>query len=374
MRHDVIQWAAGRPSTKLISKETLNHPALIELVSGLDVYQHTPEAYRRAYQALGIDVINRVPLLNAPTPTPESEIRPHPTLPYNYGALGVYDTVMRHTYGCATPDDVWDLNVEALRYEDLLTPVPHPCEAEDIDRREAFIGDVGLYYPMLYTTLFMWAVEVLGWETFSLAAALDTDRFHDHFMVPCIAKSRAIVEKMARASDSPFVFVHDDLASATGPVFHPRWYDTCIFPHYPEIWKEVKRLGKKIIYVADGNMTLFLPKLVDAGVDGLMFESPATPTEAVIEHFGQSGRFFIGGISTSTLTLGSPQDVRKMVLDLYERAASYPGFCMASGGGLHGNVPLENLEAYFDARAEIGANPKDWRTCCSVANDDQARS
>ena len=61
-------------------------------------------------------------------------------------------------------------------------------------------------------------------------------------------------------------------------------------------------------------------------------------------------------------------------LDLYERAASYPGFCMASGGGLHGNVPLENLEAYFDARAEIGANPKDWRTCCSVANDDQARS
>ena len=374
MKNDVLDWADGRPVAKILSKETLNHRGLIEMVTGLDVYENTPQAYKRSYRALGIDIINRVPLTNAPEPTPEGEMRADDTLPVNYSALGVYDTFMRHTYLCPTPEAVWQLDMERLTYEDVLVPVPHPCRADDAGIRAQAIGETGLYYPMLYTTLFMWAVEVLGWETFSLAAALDTDRFHDHFMVPCIAKSRAIVEKMARASDSPFVFVHDDLASATGPVFHPRWYDTCIFPHYPEIWKEVKRLGKKIIYVADGNMTLFLPKLVDAGVDGLMFESPATPTEAVIEHFGQSGRFFIGGISTSTLTLGSPQDVRKMVLDLYERAASYPGFCMASGGGLHGNVPLENLEAYFDARAEIGANPKDWRTCCSVANDDQARS
>ena len=29
---------------------------------------------------------------------------------------------------------------------------------------------------------------------------------------------------------------------------------------------------------------------------------------------------------------------------------------MASGGGLHGNIPLANLEAYFDARAEVGAD------------------
>lgn len=366
MRGDVLEWANGKSTDKLVTKETLNHRELIELVSGLDVYQHTAEAYRRAYQALGIDIINRVPLENAPMPTPAGETRPHPSKPYNYAPLGVYDTVMRHTYPCATPEEVWDLDMSAVCYEDLLTPVPHPCTTADIQAREAFLGEVGLYYPMLYTTLFMWAVEVLGWNTFMIAAALEPERFHDHFLVPCIHKSAAIVAEMAQASDSPFVFVHDDLADARGPVFRPSWYEQTILPHYPQIFAEAKRLGKKVIYVADGNMTAFLPQLVEAGVDGLMFETPATPLEAVIEHFGQERRFFIGGIATQTLTFGTPDEIRRMVLDLVEQAGAYPGFAMASGGGLHGSVPLENLIAYLDARAAIGVTPVDWRMCCRV--------
>ena len=55
-----------------------------------------------------------------------------------------------------------------------------------------------------------------------------------------------------------------------------------------------------------------------------------------------------------------------MVLDLYERAGDRPGFGLRCCGGLHGDMPLENLAAYFDARAEIGATPGDWRTCCHV--------
>lgn len=366
MKQDVLKWANVEPTDKLVAKETLNHRELIESVSGLDVYQHTAEAYARAYQALGIDIINRVPLENAPPPTPPEQTRPHPSKPYHYAPLGVYDTVMRHTYPCEAPEDVWDLDVGALRYDDLLTPVPHPCTADDIRAREAAIGEVGLYYPMLYTTLFMWAVEVLGWNTFMLAAALEPDRFHEHILVPCVDKSAAIVAEMAQTSDSPFVYVHDDLADARGPVFRPSWYEQYILPHYPHIFAEVKRLGKKVIYVADGNMTAFLPQLIDAGVDGLMFETPATSLDAVIEHFGQEGRFFIGGIATETLTFGTTDEVRRMVLDLVKQAGSYPGFAMASGGGLHGNVPLGNLAEYFDARVEVGATEHGWRTSCHV--------
>jgi hypothetical protein len=363
MKQAVLDWANGEATRKIVSKETLNHRGLIEKVSGLDVYQRTPEAYQRAYQALGIDIINRVPLENAPLPTPTGETRPHPHLPYHCSALGVYDTVMRHTYACTTPEQVWNLDVEALRYEDLLTPVPHSCTADDIRIREHAIGNVGLYYPMLYTTLFMWAVEVLGWEVFMLAAALDPDRFHEHFLVPCARKSQAIIREMAHASNSPFVFVHDDLASATGPMFRPAWYKRYIFPHYPKIFGEAKRLGKKIILVADGNMTVFLPQLIEVGVDGLMFETPATPLDAVVEHFSAPGQFLIGGIDTRALTFGTTDEVRAMVQDL-EHVAHLPGFAIASGGGLHNNIPLANLETYFDARAELGVTPSDWRSCC----------
>jgi hypothetical protein len=349
-----------------VSKETLNHPGLVNLVSGLDVFCHTSEAYCRAYSALGIDIINRVPNCNAPAPTEPGQIRSHSARPYQYAHLGIYDTVMRHTYPCNTPEEVWDLDMDTVHYEDLLTPVPHPLTAGDVRCRQEIIGDQGLYYPMLYTTLFMWGVEVLGFEIFMLAATLEPARFHAHFLLPCVEKSKAVIREILQAADSPFLFFHDDLAGRTGPLFQPSWYDTYIFPHYEEIFAEAKQAGRKVIFVADGNMTVFLPRLLDVGVDGLMFENPATPLEQVIDHFGDPERFMIGGIDTVSLTTGRPEDVRHMVYDLMGKVDGIQGFALASCGGLHGNIPLANLEAYFDARSDVGATPKDWRTRCRV--------
>lgn len=366
MKNNVIKWSKGETSDKIVSKETLNHRDLIEMVSGLDVYKNTQDAFFRAYKALGIDIINRVPLNNAPEPTPQGISKPHKTLPYNYCSLGVYDTVMRHTYACKTPDDIWNLDMDALSYENLLVPVPHPCKRDDIQIRDKSIGQTGLYYPMLYTTLFMWAVEVLGWEVFMMAAALEPQRFYDYFLLPCVKKSKSIVAEMAESTDSPFVFVHDDLANSNGPMFDPKWYNDYVFLHYPDIFSRAKQLGKKIIFVADGNMEAFLPKLIESGVDGFMFENPATSLDVVIEYFGQSGKFLIGGIDTVKLTTATPDEVRQMVFDLAEKMANCPGFAISSCGGLHGNIPLANLEAYFDARVEIGATPKDWRNRCKV--------
>ncbi len=373
MRSDVIAWAGGLPTAKPVSKETLNHAGLIELVSGLNVYQHTAEAYRRAYQALGIDLVNRVPLANAPLPLAPGETRVHPSRPYHFAPLGVYDTAFRQSYPYASEEDLWGLDVNRLDYTDLVTPVPHPLDPADIQARQAALGEVGLYYPMLYTTLFMWPVEVLGWELFMTAAVSQPERFHSEFLVKFAAKSRALVQTIVRASNSPFLFVHDDLASAEGPIFRPAWYDRYLFPHYPEIWAEAKTLGKKIIFVADGDMTRFLGRLVESGVDGLMFETPATPLEAVSEHFGEQGQFLIGGISTRTLTFGSPTEIQRMVEQLCKRAGELPGFAMASGGGLHGSIPLENLEAYFDARARWGFNSRDWRTCARPKGESEGR-
>lgn len=361
MRDDVIQWAQGRPTAKLPSKETLNHPDLLRLVTGLDPYADTPTAFVRAYEALGIDIINRVPLTNAPPATPPGAARPLSDRPYTATALGVYDTFTRTRYAVTNPDDVWNLDVTDWRYEDLIVPVPHPCTADDVARREAALGPAGMYYPMLYTTLFMWPVEVLGWEVFLLAAIAEPDRFHEHVLVPCARHSRRIVETLAAASTGPFVFVHDDLADANGPIFPPAWYDEHIFPLYPIIFEPARRAGKKIVVVADGNMTAFLPRLVDAGVDGFMGENPATPIEACREHFGAPGRFYFGGIETARLTFGTPEDIARMVRDTAGRFADAPGFALSSCGGLHGNIPLDNLAAYFDARVDVAATPPDWR-------------
>lgn len=80
------------------------------------------------------------------------------------------------------------------------------------------------------------------------------------------------MEVRAGAEVDPVIVSRDD----HGPVFSPDWYDPYIFPRYSNLWKPVKDRGKKLIFVADGNMDLFLEKLKATGGDGVMLENPAT--------------------------------------------------------------------------------------------------
>lgn len=365
MKDDAKRWMKGLPAHKPVSKETLNHPKLVEMVSGLDVYENTPEAFLRAYEALGIDLVNRVPTENAPVATEPKTSRPHPTHPdYALSPLGIYDTAARMRHPCADPDEIWDFKMGSTEYADLVTPVPHSCSPADIAVREKALGGIGAYYPMLYTTLFMWPVEVFGWEVFMVAAMEDPERFFGHILKPCIGKSKAIVAGMAEGSSNEAIFVHDDLCDARGPVFPPDWYEAFIFPAYESILEPARRLGKKVVLVVDGNIAALLPRLRALGFDGLMFENPATPLDAIFGAFDRPDDLLIGGMDTVALTNGDPDQVRAMVESVMETTANRPGFALSSCGGLHGNIPLENLEAYFDARAHFGFNPKDWRNVC----------
>ncbi len=361
MLSDVLAWAEFRPTGKIVSKETLNHPGLIARVTGLDPYLDTPKAYAQAYEALGIDLINRVPTENAPPSTPPGKIRPMPHHEdYLLSHLGVYDSAMRTKYPCKTHEDIWELDLSTYDDHDLVVPVPHPNKANDIRARQEAIGEIGLYYPMLYTTLFMWAVEMLGWEVFLVGAALEPERFFEHFLKPSAEKSKKIIQEIIAANFSPFLFVHDDLADSNGPIFRPDWYECYLFPLYREILEPAFHADKKVILVADGNMTAFLPRLREIGIMGIMYESPATSVEAVLEHF--SDGYLIGGIDTGLLTRGEPATIHRHVLELAEKTEDVPGFAISSCGGLHGNIPLTNLEVYFDTRVEIGATPEDWRS------------
>lgn len=351
--------AEGRRPATGRSKETLNHPGIIKKATGLDPYTHTAEAYRLAYKRLGIDIVNRVPDEPAPEPTPPGETR---DLGNGYVAahLGVYDTVSRHRFPfdsveeflSADPDEV------DLDYHKLMTPVPHSLDPGDIAHRSRLLGDVGVYYYQIYTTLFMWGVEYLGWEVFLLAGAMDPDALDKKLFEPALAESKRLIQTLAEA-DCPFVFCHDDLADKRGPVFPPAFYDRHIFPRYRELFAPAKEAGKKVVFVADGNMEPFFAKLLEAGVDGVMLENPATNFDRILDAFGD--RIIIGGIETDVLQNGSPDSIRTHVHEVHEKTVDISGFAMSTPGGLHGSIPMENLEAYFDARAEVGYTPKQWR-------------
>jgi uroporphyrinogen-III decarboxylase len=150
------------------------------------------------------------------------------------------------------------------------------------------------------------------------------------------------------------VFTHDDLCMSTGPVFPPDFYERYIFSRYERIWEPLVSRGKKLVFVTDGNIELFLDRLLRLPIAGIMFETPATPFDRVLTTWGKAGRGFIGGISTSILTNGTPQEVRQHTRQVIEQGRRYPGFMLSSCGGLHGNIPMANLRAYFETRDRMG--------------------
>ncbi len=357
MKADVIKLSLGIKPSKGVSKETLNHPGLVRLASGLDPMKHTAEAYLKAYDSLGIDIINRVPEQNAPEPMKPGETQMMEN-GYSRSYLGLYDSWTRNKYPFDDVDDFFQSSDIDLQYDKLITPVPHRLDKETINRKMQLAGEIGLYYYMYYTTLFMWGVEYLGWEIFMQAATIDPEGFKERFLDRAFQRSKEAIELLS-GIDTPFVFVHDDLADARGPVFSPGWYEKYIFPEYIKLFGPVKRAGKKIIFTADGNMEHFLEDLKHCGVDGVMLESPATSFDKIIRSF-ENG-IMIGGIETSKLTFGNEQEIKEHVRLVHKKTENINGFAMSSAGGIHGNIPIDNLAAYFDARAELGYTKPDWR-------------
>ena len=238
MKKDVLAWVDGKATGggRRPSKETLNHPGLIALVSGCDPFKQTPEAFRRAYAALGIDIINIVPEQNAPPPMKPGEVKfcDDGTME---GYQGVFNTTCRVRFPFQTVEDFWEYDCTQIEYSDLKPPGAQytmPCCRSAIESKMRSIGEVGMYYYQLYTTLFMWGVEALGREIFMLAVAEDPERFDQQFLAPVFEKSKAIV-RMLSELDTPLVVCHDDIAVGTGPAFSPEWYAHYIFPRYEEL-------------------------------------------------------------------------------------------------------------------------------------------
>jgi hypothetical protein len=354
MRQDVLDALSGKFPRKIPCKETLNHPALVTGVSGIDVFQDTPRAFALAWERLGIDIHTPVTTQARPPVVPRGSWVIGDT---RYADLGVFPTSMpiecMPGYDKSDPEWVYRYNPAEDDFD--LEQKARELRAENGPFRATF-GGKAVHYHLYYTTLFMWAVVKFDWDHFMVAATLDPDRFDHHFWRPWTEISRKHVEALC-AMDEEVLFVHDDLPMSTGPVFPPAFYETYIFPRYPYILEPVERAGKKLIFVTDGNCDMFLEKLLGFPIDGLMFENPATPFQRVLDTWGKAGRGFIGGIDTTLLTHGTPDAVYRHTRDVIAAGRKYPGFIIASCGGLHGNIPPANLKAYCAARSEAGIQP-----------------
>ncbi|MFA5688503.1 MAG: uroporphyrinogen decarboxylase family protein [Kiritimatiellales bacterium] len=252
---------------------------------------------------------------------------------------GLSPTLAMKKYCFDSPEDVLEFN-----------PLEHDTfsfdERKDFFRRyykqkQDLLGDSGLFIGWYYHTLFMWPVEIFGWENFMLAAMSDPERFAE-ILDQFFELTKRDVLAMAQVPDLPLIGCHDDLCNANGPMFNPGWYREFIYDRYSELTHALRDAGKKSLFVCDGNVVPVLDDLVTVGFDGIGIDGHSD-LEAVIKVF--TGKIITGGLRASVVSNGTPEEIESMVKKTAALVKDEPGYFFKSSG-MSGRTSLQNIDHY----------------------------
>jgi len=150
----------------------------------------------------------------------------------------------------------------------------------------------------------------------------------------------------------------DDIAFNTGLLVNPKYLRKYVFPWYKKMGKICREKGVGFIYHSDGDCTEAMDDLIDCGFHGF---NPVQPNAMdIVEVKRRWGKklCLIGNINLdSTLTLGSPEDVRAEVYERIRTIAPGGGYMVASSNSITDYVPVANMRALLDATYEFGQYP-----------------
>jgi hypothetical protein len=325
--------------------ETLEHPAYIRKVSGLDPYTDPVAAYLRTLELLDLDWVFGLHRHAVRFGDGQSVMDlGNGRVLTDWGLVGsswqdvpLFDSpedVLRYR-----PLEDVEGRVSLVGREKRATYVGGPRDSQ------ATIGTRALATGLYYTTLFQYGIMAFGWESFLLAAAMDPATF-DVILTQFAELSRQNVASWV-TGDCPMFMFHDDIAITKGLVFAPEWYRKYLFPKYELILEPAKRAGKRIVFVSDGNYTDLLPDLFAAGVDGVMVDE-RMGLAAILRRHGRD-KVVIGNVDVQILTWGTPDQIRGEVRRCCDLGRDCPGYFIKCFGDLPQNIPVENLDVYFDA-------------------------
>ncbi len=327
--------------------EWLDHPAFVMKLTGINPFEQPTEAVLQSIRKLDIDWYVGLP--KHAHSFQEEEYKK------DLGE-GRYVSEWGFTGSIWATGHVFDSDEAVLTYNPLelknaaQRQQGYASNVSKIQADQRLVNDACYISGLYYTTLFQWFIMTFGWEQFLMTAASHPHRFKQT-IERFTTLSIEYAEYFAK-TDLPVFFCHDDLSITRGLVFAPRWYHENILPNYERIFEPLQKAGKKIIFVSDGNYSELIDDLVAVGIHGIMVDH-FIDIESVLERYG--GKLLIAGnADIAKLTFGTVEDVRKEVLRCMEYGKRFPGYVLKVSGDLPHNIPLENIEAYFQFCKDYG--------------------
>ena len=153
-----------------------------------------------------------------------------------------------------------------------------------------------------------------------------------------------------------------DLGTQTSSFCSAKTFRELYFPYYRRLLDWIHGHSRWHCFKHScGSVARFIPSFIEAGFDIL---NPVQCSAAGMDaaelkaRFGDRLTFWGGGVDTQqTLPFGSPEEVRRQVLERCEIFAAGGGFVFNTIHNVQAGTPVANLIAMFDAIAEFNGAP-----------------
>lgn len=183
---------------------------------------------------------------------------------------------------------------------------------------------------------------------------MSDDPIAEYILDTVTEQSVFIAEAYTRAG-ADILSLGDDIGMQRTPMMSEELYCKWLKPRLRRVIDAARAINPDILveYHSCGCATMFIPHLIDAGIDILNPIQPESMDfrEIYKEYGGKLS--FHGTIGTqTTMPFGTPEEVKAKVREHLEIAKEYGGLYVSPTHLLEPEVPWENIEAYAEACRE----------------------
>jgi uroporphyrinogen decarboxylase len=150
------------------------------------------------------------------------------------------------------------------------------------------------------------------------------------------------------------MWIFDDVAYNTGPMFSPASFENIFLPAYRRMVQAYKQAGAKYVFFhSDGDIRLFLDMLIDAGIDGINPVEPRANMKVSELRQRYPRLILTGGMdNTGTLINGPIEAIQAETRQIIDVARD--GGVLIGSGATGPDISLENFAAYHQVCMTYG--------------------
>ncbi len=228
----------------------------------------------------GLDYIQRVwmPLLSPDCPRPKSHGAPL------IESAEEYDDFKKYLF----PDQ------NAVNYQAKMNVLRSLAEEHEK-------GDALVWYS--YDGFFWFPRVLLGIEN-HLYSFYDEPELYHRICSDLADYIIAQLPEIYSVCHPDFMVISEDMSYNNGPMLSEALFDEFLLPYYQRIIPEIKKYGTKVIVDTDGDVSMMIPWLMRAGVDGVLPLERQAGVNLVRLREQYPDFLFIGGFDKMTMPKG----------------------------------------------------------------------